>query len=106
MLTWDILYRSFEENPRDVKTHPITNVLPKWFYAYSENGDICIQNSQVQQPSCSIKGIRKLMRTHFEEIYDVYIRREKGDSVSKEAADITRQSSYWYGVLFAVEHGE
>ena len=105
MITWDILYKSFKENPRDVSTHPITKATPKRFYAYSDKEDICIRSSALNKSSCRINKVRKLKPERFEAIYAVYNRRENGDKVSREAAGITRHTSYWYGVFYALEHG-
>lgn len=105
MLSWDLLYASFKENPRNVQTHPLRNALPKWFYAYSDGSAICIENARGKQPSCSITTLRKLEHDKFDKIYETYLRREKGDSVSKEVTEITMQSSYWYGVIYAIQHG-
>ena len=105
MLTWDDLYDSFKKNPRSVKTHPQSNSTPKWFYAYSNGSAICIENARGKQPSCSIKGTRKLNPNEFNEVFEIYLRREKGDSVSSEITRVTLNSSYWFGVIYAFVHG-
>jgi len=105
MLTWDIMYDSFKKNPRNVQTHPQRNSQPRWFYAYSDGSAICIENSRGKHPSCSISEKRKLEHDKFSAVYDLYLRREKGDSVTKEIGSITRQASYWFGAIHAMIHG-
>lgn len=39
-MTWQTIYNSFKENPRDVKTNPQRNNAPRWFYVYAQGGDI------------------------------------------------------------------
>ena len=105
-LTWEILYDSFAKNPRNIKTHPLSKAMPKWFYAYSNGSAICIENARGKQPSCALTATRKLEHDKFTEVYEIYLRRETGDSVSKEITKITQQSSYWYGVINAFVHGK
>lgn len=35
-MTWQTIYNSFKENPRDVKTNPQRNNAPRWFYVYAQ----------------------------------------------------------------------
>ncbi|MEA4937991.1 MAG: hypothetical protein VB091_00215 [Christensenella sp.] len=106
MTTWDTMYNSFKENPRNVQTHPLrNNSIPMWFYAYSDGSAICIEVSRGEQPSCSIKNRRKLEHDKFDKVFDIYLRREKGESVTEEISLLTRQASYWFGVIYALEHG-
>lgn len=106
MLNWDILYNNFKDHPRNIHTHPIGHDVPKWFYAYSDGSAICIENSKGKQESCSIKGRRKLEHDKFDVVYELYLRRERGDKVSLEASRATQNASYWFGVLYAFEQGK
>jgi hypothetical protein len=105
-LAYNDLVKSFRENPRDIETHPTNAALPKWYFVSVRNGDVYVSNSKIKRPSTSISVPRKLMREEFDTMYDLHRRRERGDSVAQMAQSYTQNSSYWFGVLFAVEHGE
>ena len=40
-----------------------------------------------------------LLEKEIEDIYELYIRRKQGHAVSKQAADVTRNQVYWYGIF-------
>ena len=105
-LTYNDLVNSFRANPRDVETHPMNSSMPKWFYVSIQNGELCAANSKKQRPSASISAPRKLKREEFEFMYDLHRQRERGASVVQVAQSYTQNSSYWFGVLYAIEHGE
>lgn len=105
-ITYSDLVNSFRANPRDVETHPMNNSMPKWFHISIQNGELYASNSKKQRPSASISTPRKLNREEFEFMYDLHRQRERGVSVAQAAQSYTQNSSYWFGVLYAVEHGE
>ena len=108
-LTYNDLVKSFQINPRDVQTHPMNAnaVTPKWFHTYVENNEIYVCNSKSKHSSlASIQQRRKISRKEFETMYDLYLRREKGDTVSQIAQQESQNSSYWFGILFATERQE
>jgi len=105
-LTYNDLLNSFRAEPRDIETHPMNASMPKWFYVFVQNGDIYVSNSRKQRPSTSIAVPRKLMREEFEMMYDLHRRRERGDSIAQIAQSYSQNSSYWFGILYAIEHGE
>lgn len=79
--------------------------MPKWFYVSVQNGELYANNSN-KASRCQISRPRKLKREEFEFIYDLHRQRERGASVAQVAQSYTQNSSYWFGVLYAVEHGE
>lgn len=48
---------------------------------------------------CSINKPRKLLEKELEDIYELYIQRKQGIKISKQAATITRNQVYWYGLF-------
>lgn len=50
-------------------------------------------------PACSIRKPIVLLEKEIEDIYELYIRRKQGHAVSKQAADVTRNQVYWYGIF-------
>lgn len=88
-------------NTEDISTFPLTKAKPKWFHAYVKDGVIFVENSKVTQPSCSIRGARPLIYSHFETMYDYYQKRLEGRRVSKEATHYDVCQAYWYGIIRA-----
>ena len=48
-MTWQTVYESFLNNPRDVKTTPKTNRTPLWFFVYAEDDNLYIENAKKSQ---------------------------------------------------------
>lgn len=99
MVKYIDLLNSYINNPRDVSTQPLTKRAGKWFYVYVENGNIYIDVAKEHAPKCSISKPRKLFEKEMEEIYTLYIKRKQGHSVSTQAAAITMNQVYWYGIF-------
>lgn len=99
MISYLDLVNSFIDNPRDICTKPIINRAGKWFYVYVENGKIVIDAAREHEPKSTISKPRILFEKEIEEIYELYIKRKQGHSVSDKAASVTRNQVYWYGIF-------
>ena len=95
---WQAMCDSFVKNPRDVVTVP-KNKKGKWFYVYSENGNIFIQSAKEHGDSCLITGRRRLEENKLDIMLDIYYKRCRGESFSKEATQTTRNQVYWFGIF-------
>ena len=71
----------------------------KWFYVYVENGKIVIDVAREHEPKSTISKPRILFENEIEEIYELYIQRKQGHSVSGQAKSATRNQVYWYGIF-------
>jgi hypothetical protein len=88
------------DKKQEFPTTPKINVHPKWFCAYSRNGrEIEVSPSVHHKPSSKISGIRILTENDFKKIYPIYLRREKGESVSDEAQAATFNIVYFYSLI-------
>ena len=98
---WENILRSYTDNPRDVKSVPLTNKKALWFYVYVENGKLYVDCAKENQPSSKLTKRRMLSssRETCDIMYDIYKRRKSGQAVSKEATGITVNSIYWYGIF-------
>lgn len=96
---WLKLLANLDKEPREFPTTPKSSRKPLWFAAYADNNDIFVRNAKDHMPSCSIKGERKLTYAIFQKIYPIYLRREKGEHISKEATAITFDQVYWYSLI-------
>ena len=99
MLKYIDLVNRFVNNPHDVRTTPISNRQGKWFYVYVEDEKIYIDVAKEHFPKCSISKPRVLHKKEIEDIYKLYIQRKQGHSVSNQAAEITMNQVYWYGIF-------
>lgn len=99
MISYLELVNQFVNNPRDISTKPTTNRTGKWFYTYAENGKIIVAAAKGHTPKCSISKPRVLFENELEDIYELYIQRKQGKAVSHQAANVTRNQVYWYGIF-------
>ena len=99
MIRYIDLVNSYKNNPRDVSTKPLTKKEGKWFYVYVDNGKIYIDVAKEHTPKCSISKPRILFEKEIEEIFELYVKRKQGYSVSAQAAAITMNQVYWYGIF-------
>ncbi len=99
MISYVELVNNLSDNPRDISTKPITNRVGKWFYAYVEDGNVIVDAAREHTPKCSISKPRILFEREMEDIYGLYLLRKQGHSVSRQAADITMNQVYWYGIF-------
>ena len=99
MISYRDLVNSFANDPRDVSTRPLINKAGKWFFVYAENGKLVVDVARAHEPKCSISNPRVLPEKEIDEIFELYIKRKQGHSVSKQATEITRNQVYWYGIF-------
>ena len=90
-LTWEGIFKSFTENPRDV----ITRKNGVWFYAYGDGENVYVEAGKNHKKCSKITMRRRLDREKFEEIFDMYV----NNSPLREVREITQNSSYWFGIF-------
>ncbi|MBQ7912135.1 MAG: hypothetical protein IJ308_00100 [Clostridia bacterium] len=99
MLTYENLVQEFSKKPRNVRTAPLSNRLPRWFWVTVENNTIIIESGKTEFVNSVIQGKRILKRELFESMFDLYQRRKNGEQVSQEAVKTTYNQVYWYGIF-------
>ena len=99
MISYFDLVNNLSVNPRDIITNPLTRRSGKWFYAYTDKGQIFVTGAKAHSPKCSISTPRVLSEKEFEDIYKLYLLRKQGHAVSQKAAAVTRNQVYWYGIF-------
>ena len=90
-LTWEGIFKSFTDNPRDV----ITRKNGVWFYAYGDGENVYVEAGKNHKKCSKITMRRRLDREKFEEIFDMYV----NNSPLREVREITQNSSYWFGIF-------
>lgn len=98
---WDEIFASFRQNTRDVCTCP-TRGSGVWFYVWTEGRNLYVANSKEHIPSSTIKGRRRLNPDECETMLQLYKRRCRGESVSREAIAASVNQVYWYGIFHAL----
>ena len=102
MSVWNEIVRELSKTPRDIQTVPLRG-KGKWFRAYSDGANVFVMCSKEHSPSCKISKVRKLDQEHCVGMTELYHRRRRGESVSREACDLTRHQVYWYGIFSALD---
>ena len=95
---YEIIFKEFKDNPRDVITMP-KNGVGKWFYVYVKKESVYIEGGKIHNNISKISSARRLNPEEAEEMLDLYHRRCKGESVSQIAQEITVNQVYWYGIF-------
>ena len=94
------IYEEFSKFPRDVQTRPIQiNRKPCWFYVYTIENKIMIGRAVNHSETSDLKVDRVLDVVNADKMMDLYLRRKRKESVSKEAIRTTVNQVYWYGIF-------
>lgn len=97
---YEKIVQSFQTNPRDVHTIPLsTNKQPLWFYVFVKGGIVYVTSAKYHLPSSHISGRRSIPPAQLEIMLAIYHRRQKGEQVSQEATSASRCQIYWYGIF-------
>lgn len=98
-IMWDKIVYSFQTTPRNVSTNPIILKAPLYFYTYAENGKLYVETGRNCSNSSIIESRRQLIENECDKMYELYLRRKRGERVSSEANKITVNQVYWYGIF-------
>ena len=90
-LTWEVILKSFAQNPRDV----ITRQNGVWFYTYVDGKNIYIETGKDHTNASKLTMRRRLDKENFETIYDMYVNHVPRSKIRA----VTLNSSYWFGIF-------
>ncbi|MBN9647595.1 hypothetical protein J0L31_11385 [Terrisporobacter glycolicus] len=96
---WNKIIDALSKSEKEFPTIPKTKKEPVWFLANTDGDKIYINEAVENSPSSTLKCKRTLTYEKFKEIYPIYLRREKGEKVSNEATNITRNQVYYYSLI-------
>ena len=102
-LSWQKILESLGDKTIELKTIPKTNKTPIWFSTYKEEDNIYIDCAKENVPSSKITTRRKLIFKDFRNVYPLYLKRENGESVSKEVTKITLNQVYYFSLIKHLE---
>lgn len=97
-MTYYDLVNRYRANPTDIHTVP-KNREKKWFYIYVKNDKLYVCSAKNHAPKCNISQYRMLNESEFDKMLNLYLRRKRGEAVSYEATQATRNQVYWYGIF-------
>jgi hypothetical protein len=96
---WNTIFNKLKANRMEFPTVPKTKKTPVWFSAIVDGEIILINNATNHRPSSNLAVPRKLKYGTFQKIYPIYLRRENGEQVSKEAGSLTVNQVYYYSLI-------
>ena len=96
---WDKIKSYLRNNKTEFHTVPKDNRQPVWFSAVTEGDVVVIDKAVVNTPSSKLNYSRKLTFKDFQKIYPIYLKRESGQSVSKEATEATVNQVYFFSII-------
>lgn len=96
---WKTIMNRLGQERREFHTVPLLNKAHVWFSATVDEERIVITEATENKPSSSLTIPRYLKYKTFEKVYPIYLRREKGEKVSKEVTEITVNSVYYYSLI-------
>lgn len=96
---WNKIIENLSSSGREFPTTPKTKKEPVWFLARTDKEKIYINEAIENKPSSKIKVKRTLTYDNFKDVYPIYIRRENGENVSKEASAVTRNQVYYFSLI-------
>jgi hypothetical protein len=96
---WNAIISRLTGNKMELPTVPKNKKVPVWFSASTDGNTIFIDRATDHISSSKISSQRKLTYRTFQKVYPLYLRREKGEAVSKEVTSITVNQVYYFSLI-------
>ncbi|RSD28598.1 hypothetical protein [Mesobacillus subterraneus] len=96
---WNAIVSQLTGNNNEFPSVPKINKTPVWFSASTDGNNIYIDKATEHVPSSKLSAQRKLNYSTFKKVYPLYLRREKGESVSQEVTSITVNQVYYFSLI-------
>ncbi len=97
---WQSICSTFTNEKTELHTIPKSvKRIPVWFSVQGDGSILYISTASVNSPSSKLSGIRRLDFNEFARMYPIYIRRKKGEKVSREAQAASLNQVYWYAIM-------
>ena len=98
-MTYNDLMIRYQTDSREIPTAPTTGAAPKWFRVYVRSNAVYVGSGRAHANACSVSPDRRLRQTEFEPMLSLYRRRRAGERVAQEAAAMSINASYWFGIF-------
>jgi hypothetical protein len=96
---WNMIISKLSGQEAEFPTYPKNNREPVWFTATTDGEKIYINKATHNKPSSKLTVQRKLKYKTFEKVFPLYLKREKGESVSAEVTAITVNQVYYFSLI-------
>lgn len=96
---WSEIIKRVRGNEIELPTVPKTKKVPVWFSVTTDGETIYINEAVEHTPSSKLSVQRRLKYSTFEKVYPLYLRREKGEPVSKEVSAVTVDQVYYFSLI-------
>lgn len=96
---WRKIIKNLAGKTIELPTVPKTKKTPVWFSVNTDRDDIYVNPAIKNKPSSKLTAKRILNYETFKKVYPLYLRRERGESVSKEVTSITVNQVYYFSVI-------
>ncbi|MDP4087372.1 MAG: hypothetical protein Q8934_22670 [Bacillota bacterium] len=96
---WNTIVAKLTGNRVELPTIPKTKKIPVWFSATTDGEAIFIDKATDHRPSSKLSVQRNLKYSTFQKVYPLYLRRERGDAVSREVTAITVNQVYYFSLI-------
>lgn len=106
---WKTIIQGLTDNPRDIPTTPKPPKAPLYFHAGTNGRVVFINNSILNVPSVNLSSTRRISEKDFYKMYPLYLKRENGESIAKEVAEVgeaKKNQSYTFGIIRAILGGK
>ena len=98
--TWSAIITSLLNDPIDVATVPSNKREPLWFFAFSDKGELYVENSINCMPSTKLSQRRKITKSDFLTVYSYYHRWANGErNLRQEVRTLSRNTAYIFGLI-------
>ncbi|MDM0463280.1 hypothetical protein QTG96_07905 [Clostridium perfringens] len=101
MEIWNKVKSNIGEEGKEIKSFTITNRKRKNFFAKVVNDSLRISRSLENEESCSINIPRTITYKQFKEVYDLYIKKEKG--IRERMTKLNNNTTYIISIIKSVE---
>lgn len=96
---WNSIISNLSDKVLELPTVPRTKKIPVWFSVTTDHKKIFVNVAIQHKPSSKLSIERKLTYKTFEKVYPLYLKREKGESISAEVTSITVNQVYYFSVI-------
>ncbi|MEH7096509.1 hypothetical protein [Neobacillus vireti] len=96
---WISITKNLEGKTIELPTIPKIKKIPVWFSATTNGDIIIIDKATSHEPSSKLSTPRILNYNTFQKVFPLYLRREKGESVSSEVTAITVNQVYYFSLI-------
>ena len=94
---WEGMLHAIGNDERQIQTTPMTGKQGVWFTVEAAGGKVCVSEGKREPKSAKARTL--ISKEEFARMYPLWIRREAGEPVSKEAQAASWNQVYIYAIF-------